>query len=159
MTPEVWYVAGAGLLVGADRRWLLLDDDPEEAFVASLWETIAGSGVERVLMLLESHYGDQLPSLAMTGSGREITRGAGEVTNDRVGIMLSLGPSSATASGQRRRPFRGGVVVRGPGRDPCRRARRPHGAGRSQPHRRHPRRHLVVAWPRRARPAAPPERV
>ena len=110
VTPEVWYVAGRGLLVGADRRWLLLDDDPEEAFVASLWETIAGSGVERVLMLLESHYGDQLPSLAMTGSGREITRGAGEVTTDRVGIMLSLGPSSATASGQRRRPFRGGVV-------------------------------------------------
>ena len=37
--------------------------------MASLWETIAGSGVDRVLTLLESHYGDQLPSLAMTGVG------------------------------------------------------------------------------------------
>ena len=75
MTPDVWYVAGKGLLVGADRRWLLLDDVPDEAFVATLWETIAGSGVDRVLTLLESRYGDNLPSLAMIGSGREIARG------------------------------------------------------------------------------------
>ncbi len=107
--PDVWYVAGDGLLVGADRRWLLLDDVPDDAFVKSLWETITGSGVERVLGLLESHYGAGLPSLAMTGSGREITRGSGEVTTDRVGVMLSLGGSSAAATGQRR-PFRGGVV-------------------------------------------------
>ena len=38
MTPDVWYVAGNGLLVGAERRWLLLDDVPDEAFVATLWE-------------------------------------------------------------------------------------------------------------------------
>ena len=107
--PDVWYVAGDGLLVGADRRWLLLDDVPDDAFVKSLWETITGSGVERVLGLLESHYGARLPSLAMTGSGREITRGSGEVTTDRVGVMLSLGGPSAAATGQRR-PFRGGVV-------------------------------------------------
>ena len=107
--PDVWYVAGDGLLVGADRRWLLLDDVPDDAFVKSLWETITGSGVERVLGLLESHYGAGLPSLAMTGSGREITRGSGEVTTDRVGVMLSLGGPSAAATGQRR-PFRGGVV-------------------------------------------------
>lgn len=107
--PDVWYVAGDGLLVGADRRWLLLDDVPDDAFVKSLWETITGSGVERVLGLLESHYGTRLPSLAMTGSGREISRGSGEVTTDRVGVMLSLGGPSAAATGQRR-PFRGGVV-------------------------------------------------
>jgi hypothetical protein len=107
--PDVWYVAGDGLLVGADRRWLLLDDVPDDAFVKSLWETITGSGVERVLGLLESHYGTRLPSLAMTGSGREITRGSGEVTTDRVGVMLSVGGSSAAAAGKRR-PFRGGVV-------------------------------------------------
>jgi hypothetical protein len=111
VTPEVWYVAGSGLLVGADRRWLLIDDVPDEAFVATLWETIAGSGVDRVLGVLESHYGDALPSLAMTGSGRDITRGTGEVVTDRVGVMLSLG--STGAGGQptgQRRPFRGGVV-------------------------------------------------
>ena len=107
MTPDVWYVAGSGLLVGADRRWLLLDDVPEEEFVATLWETIAGSGVDRVLTLLESRYGDTLPSLAMIGSGREIARGSGEVTNDRTGVMLSLG---GQAGGQRL-PFRGGVVT------------------------------------------------
>ena len=106
---DVWYVAGDGLLVGADRRWLLLDDVPDDAFVKSLWETITGSGVERVLGLLESHYGPRLPSLAMTGSGREITRGSGEVTTDRVGVMLSLGGPPAAATGKRR-PFRGGVV-------------------------------------------------
>ncbi len=110
--PDVWYVAGDGLLVGADRRWLLLGDSPDDAFVSSLWETITGSGVERVLGLLESHYGSNIPSLAMTGAGREITRGTGEVTNDRVGVMLSLGPA-ATPSGAsgKRRPFRGGVVA------------------------------------------------
>ncbi|MEO6509460.1 MAG: FHA domain-containing protein [Nocardioides sp.] len=109
--PDVWYVAGDGLLVGADRRWLLLGDTPDDAFVSSLWETITGSGVDRVLGLLESHYGSSIPSLAMTGAGREITRGSGEVTNDRVGVMLSLGPSasSSVATGKRR-PFRGGVV-------------------------------------------------
>ena len=106
MTPDVWYVAGSGLLVGAERRWLLLDDVPDEEFVATLWETIAGSGVDRVLTLLESRYGDRMPSLAMIGSGREIARGSGEVTNDRAGVMLSLG---GQAAGQRL-PFRGGVV-------------------------------------------------
>ncbi len=113
MTPEVWYVAGPGLLVGADRRWLLLDDVPDDAFVATLWETITGSSVDRVLGVLESHYGDRLPSLAMTGSGREITRGTGEVTTDRVGVMLTLGSSKASADSgdsRKRRPFRGGVV-------------------------------------------------
>ena len=79
MTPDVWYVAGSGLLVGAERRWLLLDDVPDEAFVATLWEAIAGSSVDRVLGVLENHYGDRMPSLAMTGAGREISRGAGEV--------------------------------------------------------------------------------
>ncbi len=108
--PDVWYVAGSGLLVGADRRWLLLDDTPDDAFVTSLWETITGSSVDRVLGLLESHYGSRLPSLAMTGSGREIMRGHGEVTTDRVGVMLSIGASSTDTSG-RRRPFRGGVVA------------------------------------------------
>jgi hypothetical protein len=108
VTPDVWYVAGDGLLVGADRRWLLLGDTPDDAFVTSLWETITGSGVDRVLGLLESHYGGDLPSLAMTGSGREITRGKGEVTTDRVGVMLSLGSGSAVSG--KRRPFRGGVV-------------------------------------------------
>jgi hypothetical protein len=110
--PDVWYVAGDGLLVGADRRWLLLGDTPDEAFVTSLWETITGSGVDRVLGLLESHYGGDLPSLAMTGAGREITRGSGEVTTDRVGVMLSLGAASSPGSAVagRRRPFRGGVV-------------------------------------------------
>jgi hypothetical protein len=97
VTPDVWYVAGDGLLVGADRRWLLLGDTPDDAFVTSLWETITGSGVDRVLGLLESHYGGDLPSLAMTGSGREITRGKGEVTTDRVGVMLSLGSGSAVS--------------------------------------------------------------
>jgi hypothetical protein len=106
VTPDVWYVAGSGLLVGADRRWLLLDDVPDEEFVATLWETIAGSGVDRVLTLLESRYGDRMPSLAMIGAGREIARGSGEVTNDRAGVMLSLG---GQAAGQRL-PFRGGVV-------------------------------------------------
>src|SRR6476646_2095042 len=109
VTSDIWYVAGSGLLVGADRRWLLLDDTPDDTFVATLWETIAGSSVDRVLGILESHYGRDLPSLAMTGAGREITRGSGEVTTDRVGVMLSLGPPSSTASG-RRRPFRGGAV-------------------------------------------------
>ena len=110
MTPDVWYVAGSGLLVGAERRWLLLDDVPDEAFVATLWEAIAGSSVDRVLGVLENHYGDRMPSLAMTGAGREISRGAGEVTSDRDGMMLSLGqPASSAAAGQRR-PFRGGVV-------------------------------------------------
>jgi hypothetical protein len=111
VTPEVWYVAGHGLLVGAERRWLLIDDVPDDAFVATLWETIAGSSVDRVLGLLENHYGGTLPSLAMTGSGREITRGSGEVTTDRVGMMLSLGPAPATGGQDaQRRPFRGGVV-------------------------------------------------
>jgi hypothetical protein len=108
--PDVWYVAGTGLLVGADRRWLLLDDTPDDAFVATLWETITGSNIDRVLGLLESHYGDELPSLAMTGSGREIARGSGEVTADRAGVMLSLRSGPSQASG-RRRPFRGGVVA------------------------------------------------
>jgi hypothetical protein len=110
VTPDVWYVAGSGLLVGAERRWLLLDDVPDEAFVATLWETIAGSGVDRVLGVLESHYGDRMPSLAMTGAGREIARGSGEVTSDRAGLMLSLGPATASAASGQRRPFRGGVV-------------------------------------------------
>jgi hypothetical protein len=111
VTPEVWYVVGSGLLVGADRRWLLIDDVPDEAFMSTLWETIAGSSVDRVLGLLESHYGSAVPSLAMTGSGREITRGTGEVTNDRAGVMLSLGPSEAAGGPTGRRlPFRGGVV-------------------------------------------------
>ena len=110
MTPDVWYVAGSGLLVGAERRWLLLDDVPDEAFVATLWETIAGSSVDRVLGVLENHYGDRMPSLAMTGAGREIARGSGEVTSDRAGLMLSLGPSAASAASGQRRPFRGGVV-------------------------------------------------
>ena len=110
--PDVWYVAGDGLLVGADRRWLLLDDVPDDTFVKALWDTITGSGVERVIGLLESHYGAGIPSLAMTGSGREITRGSGEVTTDRLGVMLSLGGPPAAASG-RRRPFRGGVVGAG----------------------------------------------
>ena len=101
MTPDVWYVAGNGLLVGAERRWLLLDDVPEEAFVATLWDTIAGSGVDRVLTLLESRYGDSLPSLAMIGAGREIARGSGEVTNDRTGVMLSLGVAARPAGGCR----------------------------------------------------------
>ena len=43
--------------------------------MATLWDTIAGSSVDRVLAVLERHYGDRLPSLAMTGAGREITRG------------------------------------------------------------------------------------
>ena len=107
MTSDVWYVAGNGLLVGAERRWLLLDDVPDEAFVTTLWDTIAGSGVDRVLTLLESRYGDTLPSLAMIGAGREIARGSGEVTNDRTGVMLSLG----TQPGGQRLPFRGGVVA------------------------------------------------
>jgi len=110
VTPDVWYVAGSGLLVGAERRWLLLDDVPDEAFVATLWEAIAGSGVDRVLGVLENHYGDRMPSLAMTGAGREIARGAGEVTSDRAGVMLSLGPSTASAASGQRLPFRGGVV-------------------------------------------------
>jgi hypothetical protein len=112
VTPEVWYLAGDGLLVGADRRWLLLGDTPDDAFVSSLWETITGSGVDRVLGLLESHYGANIPALAMTGAGRQSARGSGEVTNDRVGVMLSLGAvtSPSAASGQRR-PFRGGVVA------------------------------------------------
>ena len=110
MTPDVWYVAGPGLLVGADRRWLLLDDAPDEGFVSTLWETIAGSSVDRVLGLLESHYGDALPSLAMTGSGREITRGRGEVVTDRAGVMLSLGGDGTSVATGHRRPFRGGVV-------------------------------------------------
>lgn len=110
MTPEVWYVAGPGLLVGADRRWLLLDDVPDEAFVATLWETIAGSSVDRVLGVLENHYGDRMPSLAMTGAGREISRGSGEVTSDRDGMMLSLGSATTSAADGQRRPFRGGVV-------------------------------------------------
>jgi hypothetical protein len=42
----------------------------------------------------------------MIGSGREIARGSGEVTNDRAGVMLSL---RGQAAGQRL-PFRGGVV-------------------------------------------------
>ncbi len=110
MTPDVWYVAGPGLLIGADRRWLLLDDVPDDDFVATLWDTIAGSGVDRVLATLEAHYGDRLPSLAMTGAGREITRGSGELTSDRAGVMLSLGPAAADAGSGQRRPFRGGVV-------------------------------------------------
>jgi hypothetical protein len=111
VTSDAWYVAGSGLLVGADRRWLLIDDEPDEAFVATLWETIAGSSVDRVLAVLDSHYGGQIPSLAMTGSGREITRGRGQVTTDRVGTMLSLGgPTSDEVSTGARRPFRGGVV-------------------------------------------------
>lgn len=110
MTPEVWYVAGSGLLMGADRRWLLLDDAPDEAFVATLWETISGSSVDRVLAVLEAHYGDRLPSLAMTGGGREIARGSGEVISDRAGVMLSLGPAAQGAGAGRRLPFRGGVV-------------------------------------------------
>ena len=115
---------GTGLLVGADRRWLLLDDVPDEAFVATLWETIAGSGVDRVLPLLESHYGDALPSLAMTGAGREITRGAGEVTTDRVGrdaeprLVRDHRPATAAAPAVPRRGR-----VRGAGRDPGRRPR------------------------------------
>ena len=110
MTPDVWYVDGSGLLVGAERRWLLLDDVPDEAFVATLWEAIAGSSVDRVLGVLENHYGDRMPSLAMTGAGREISRGAGEVTSDRDGMMLSLGPPASSAAAGQRRPFRGGVV-------------------------------------------------
>jgi hypothetical protein len=110
VTPDVWYVDGSGLLVGAERRWLLLDDVPDEAFVTTLWETIAGSSVDRVLGVLENHYGDRMPSLAMTGAGREISRGAGEVTSDRDGMMLSLGPPASSAAAGQRRPFRGGVV-------------------------------------------------
>jgi hypothetical protein len=114
VTPDVWYVAGNGLLVGADQRWLLIDDVPDETFVATLWETIAASSVDRVLGVLESHYGGALPSLAMTGSGRQITRGNGEVTTDRDGVMLSLGSSGSAGGADRptaqRRPFRGGVV-------------------------------------------------
>jgi FHA domain len=113
VTPEVWYVAGAGLLVGADRRWLLLDDVPDEAFVSTLWETIAGSSVDRVLGVLESHYGDRLPSLAMSGAGREIARGAGQVASDRDGLVLSIGTSSDSVASGQRRPFRGGVVAAG----------------------------------------------
>ena len=136
---------GTGLLVGAERRWLLLDDVPDEAFVATLWETIAGSGVDRVLGVLESHYGDRLPSLAMTGAGREIARGSGEVTSDRAGMMLSLGPPrlrggrAATAV-----PRRGGLgrAGRDPGRRPGRQRRRP------RADRRHPRRRAVRRRPR-----------
>src|SRR5262249_36989409 len=108
VTPDVWYVAGSGLLVGAERRWLLLDDNPDDEFIATLWETIAGAGVDRVLGVLENHYGSALPSLAMTGAGREIKRGGGVVTTDRTGVMLHFEPSN-DASG-RRLPFRGGVV-------------------------------------------------
>jgi len=110
VTPDVWYVAGSGLLVGADQRWLLLDDAPDESFVATLWETITGSGVDKVLALLDDHYGATIPSLAMTSSGREVTRGTGQVTTDRIGVMLSLGPASSSATTGQRRPFRGGVV-------------------------------------------------
>ncbi len=113
MTPDVWYVAGPGLLVGAERRWLLLDDVPDEAFVATLWETIAGSSVDRVLGVLENHYGDRMPSLAMTGAGREIARGSGEVTSDRAGLVLSLGAVTASVESGQRLPFRGGVVSAG----------------------------------------------
>jgi hypothetical protein len=109
VTPDVWYVAGSGLLVGAERRWLLLDDNPDEEFITTLWETITGAGVDRVLGVLENHYGSALPSLAMTGSGREIMRGRGVVTTDRTGVMLSLDHPSNDASG-RRLPFRAGVV-------------------------------------------------
>lgn len=63
-----------------------------------------------MLALLESRYGDTLPSLAMIGSGREIARGSGEVTNDRAGVMLSLGVQTRDQTGGRRLPFRGGVV-------------------------------------------------
>ena len=110
MTPDVWYVAGSGLLLGADKRWLLLDDMPEDSFVATLYDTIAGSNIDRVLAVLESHYGDRLPALAMIGAGREIVRGSGEVTTDRAGVMLSLGTDSTAAATGRRLPFRGGVV-------------------------------------------------
>ena len=130
MTPDVWYVDGSGLLVGAERRWLLLDDVPDEAFVATLWETIAGSSVDRVLGVLENHYGDRMPSLAMTGAGREISRGAGEVTSDRDGMMLSLGPPASSAGG------RPATAV--PGRGGLGRSRRDPGRRRGGPHRRCP---------------------
>ncbi len=110
MTPDVWYVSGNGLLVGAERRWLLLDDVPDDAFVATLYDTIAGSNVDRVLAVLENHYGARLPSLAMTGAGRQISRGSGEITTDREGTMLSLGSAATAAATGRRLPFRGGVV-------------------------------------------------
>ena len=47
----------------------------------------------------------------MTGAGREITPGRGEVTTDRDGVMLSLGSTAAPATSGPRLPFRGGVVT------------------------------------------------
>ena len=155
MTPDVWYVDGSGLLVGAERRWLLLDDVPDEAFVATLWETIAGSSVDRVLGVLENHYGDRMPSLAMTGAGREISRGAGEVTSDRDGMMLSLGPPAASAAAGQRRPFRGGVVSAALVEIPVDVAGGPH--RRSRLDRRHPRRRAGGRRPRHPG-ARPPDR-
>lgn len=107
VTPQAWYVAGPGLLAGAERRWLLIDDSPDPAFVSALWDTLSGAGIERVLALIENHYGDAVPSLALIGAGREIIRGNATINTDDRATTLSLGSPGTGPE----RPLLGGLVA------------------------------------------------
>ena len=78
------YAPGAGLLLGAEDRWLLVADQPAEAVILDLWEALTKFGLEQAIAVLERAYAGRLPSIAGWDDGRCEVRGAGAVAGDNT---------------------------------------------------------------------------
>ena len=113
MVFETWYAAGDGVLLGTGAHWLLLGTAPGPALDEELWVVLSGPGpvVDTVLEVLEKHFREELPALALLdltpGATGSATRGEGRLVTDGDARVLSLG--SPDLGGLRR--IVGGVVA------------------------------------------------
>lgn len=132
MVLETRYAVGDGVLIGTGQHWLLLDSDPGVPLVDELWALLgqAGPVVDAVLEVLEKHFPEGVPSLALLdltpGATGSATRGHGRLRHDGDERLLSISLIDEPAV----RCLVGGVVAagsarvrevaapRGPARDP-----------------------------------------
>ena len=88
MVFETWYAAGDGVLLGTGAHWLLLGTVPGPALDEELWDVLSGPGpvVDTVLEVLEKHFPEELPALALLdltpGATGSATRGEGRLVTD-----------------------------------------------------------------------------
>jgi hypothetical protein len=96
----VRYVAGSGLLLGREQRWLLLASVPDDAVIAGLWAVLGERSApdalgERVASVLHPSGGDELPSLALVdltpGAQHTVLLGRGRAATEGDIRRLSVG--------------------------------------------------------------------
>jgi hypothetical protein len=94
---EVRYAAGAGVLLGAGSRWLLIDvADPDDPYLETVWDLLTAPvpAAERVLAAVDERYGADCSLVLVDltpGAETRIVRGTGRISNVDGRRSLRLG--------------------------------------------------------------------